>query len=74
VDDLGEHRVRALRLLQAEMLLDSVVQSVVGVAEAAEQPRPRCTARVSEKHTEAAAVELVLRSGGDGGHHLERVG
>src|SRR5215207_1445551 len=69
-----EHRVRALCLLQTEMLLDAGAQSAVGVAEAAEEAGTRCTVRAAEKHAEAAAVELVLRSGGDGGHHLERIG
>src|SRR5215207_3705690 len=68
-----EHRVRALRLLQTEMLLDAGAQSVVRVAEAPDEAGTRCTVRAAEKHAEAAAVELVLRSGGDGGHHLERI-
>src|SRR5919198_3795598 len=71
--DFREHRVRALGLLQTEMLLDAGAQSAVSVAEAAEEAGTRCTARAAEKHAEAAVVELVLRSGGDGGHHLERI-
>ena len=74
VHDLGEHALRVDRLLGRQVRPDELVELVVGVAEAAEQPRAGRSRRRVQHHLEVIASRCLLTVGHDGGQHLERVG
>ena len=74
VHDLGEHALRVDRLLGRQVRADELVELVVGVAEAAEQPRAGRSRRRVQHHLEVTVPRGLLTVGHDRGQHLERVG
>ena len=74
VHDLGEHALRVDRLLGRQVRPDELVELVVGVAEATEQPRAGRPRHRVQHHLEVTAPRGLLPVGHDRGHHLERVG
>lgn len=72
--DLCKDRLGLQGLLAPEVLLDLLVQSLVGIGEAAEQPCARRTGNAPEENLVLARVDRLLRRGGNRAFDGKRIG
>jgi hypothetical protein len=74
VDHLGADGVGPHRLFGAQVVGDQLGKGRVGVAEAAQEARPRGSTRVVEQEEELAAVGRLGGRGGERAHDVKGVG